>query len=70
EHYRSIDLAPRIAIPVTLVQAEFDSVIPAANTERLWQAFRPGIATRVLMRGAGHNDVDGAAGYVEALQGQ
>lgn len=70
EHYRSIDLAPRITIPVTIVQAQFDSVIPAANTERLWQAFRPGIATRVVMRGAGHNDVDGAVGYLEALRGE
>ena len=40
--YRSAAVAPRIAVPTVLVQAEFDTIIPAASTARLLAAFKPG----------------------------
>jgi pimeloyl-ACP methyl ester carboxylesterase len=67
DRYRSIDAAPRIAIPTVLVQAEHDTVIPAAHTQRLLDAFPPNIARRVLIAGAGHNDIDQAPGYLAAI---
>ena len=68
DRYRSIDLAPHIAVPTVLVQAEFDTIIPAPSTARLLAAFRPGVASLRTIRGAGHNDIGGAPGYLEAIR--
>ena len=65
--YRSAAVAPRIAVPTVLVQAEFDTIIPAASTARLLAAFKPGMAVLRTIRGAGHNDIGDAPGYLEAI---
>ncbi|MDB5963104.1 MAG: PhoP [Massilia sp.] len=67
DRYRSIDAAPRITIPTVLVQAEHDTIIPPAHTQRLLDAFPANTARRVLIAGAGHNDIDQAPGYLEAI---
>jgi hypothetical protein len=67
DRYRSTDSAPRIKIPTTLVQAEHDTIIPAASTSRLLQAFTAGVAQRIIIDGAGHNDIAQAPGYLAAI---
>lgn len=37
---------------------------------RLLAAFKPGVAVLRTIRGAGHNDIGGAPGYLEAIGAQ
>lgn len=60
--------APAIRIPTLLLQAEHDEVIPSASTERLYAAFGPGIASRVVIRDVGHNTISNTAGYLNAIR--
>jgi pimeloyl-ACP methyl ester carboxylesterase len=59
--------APAIRVPTLLLQAEFDEVIPSASTARLNAAFAPGVASLVVIRGAGHNTISSTGQYVDAI---
>jgi pimeloyl-ACP methyl ester carboxylesterase len=60
--------APAIRVPTLLLQAEHDEVIPAASTERLHAAFAPGVASRIVFRGAGHNTISDSRQYLDAIR--
>nr|WP_246294899.1 alpha/beta fold hydrolase [Schlegelella koreensis] len=69
DRFDSASVAPRIAVPTTLVIAEHDEVIPRANSERLRERFAPGVASwRVLPR-TGHNSISESPEYLDALRG-
>ncbi|MES2935841.1 MAG: alpha/beta hydrolase [Pseudomonadota bacterium] len=60
--------APNIRIPTLLLAAQFDEVIPRANTERLYATFPAGIASLVIAPGSGHNTISDSAGYLKAIR--
>lgn len=68
DRYDSAKLAPLVAAPTLVVAAEHDEIVPTTSAEALHAAFRPGVATLVVVRGAGHNTVS-HADYVELLNG-
>jgi pimeloyl-ACP methyl ester carboxylesterase len=60
------DLAiARITTPLTLLHGERDEVIPPEHSRRL-QALAPQ-ARLVIVRGAGHNDLQGVPQYLDAV---
>jgi pimeloyl-ACP methyl ester carboxylesterase len=67
--YRSIRHAPSIRVPTLLIAAGNDKVIPLESTERLLAAFPPGVASLVVVHGAGHDSLSSKEAYLEALQG-
>lgn len=68
ERYESTTHAPLIETPTTLIVAGRDEVVPPAHAKALLAAFRPGVATAVMLDGAGHNDIDLHPGYGAALR--
>jgi pimeloyl-ACP methyl ester carboxylesterase len=60
--------APALRIPTLIVQAEHDEVIPARHTETLAAAFAKGVASRVVIRGVGHNDISARPEYLHAIR--
>jgi pimeloyl-ACP methyl ester carboxylesterase len=60
--------APSIRVPTLLIAAEQDKVIPRARTERLLASFAAGMASLVVIPGAGHNTVSSSDGYWQALR--
>jgi pimeloyl-ACP methyl ester carboxylesterase len=58
---------PALRVPTMLVIAEHDQVISPEHARRLLRAFAPGVARAVTLPGVGHNDIDLAPGYVDAL---
>ena len=66
--YESGKFAGSITIPTTLIEAENDEVIPHASTEKLLSRFKPGVATRTIIKGVGHNDLKRSNIYIETLQ--
>lgn len=54
--WNSAEFAPRITCPVTILRAEFDTIVPPDSTDRLIRAFTvPPHAVRSYP--AGHNDI-------------
>lgn len=68
EKFESSRHAPAVRIPTLILQAEHDEVIPRASTERLNAAFAKGVATRVVIRGAGHNTISDTAQYLDGMR--
>jgi pimeloyl-ACP methyl ester carboxylesterase len=60
--------APQVRAPTLLLAAEFDEVIPRASTQRLSESFAPGIATLVVLPGAGHNTIGNSPQYLDAVR--
>jgi hypothetical protein len=68
DRYDSVKLAPLVAAPTLIVAAEHDEIVPRSSAGALHAAFRPGIATLVVVPGASHNTVS-HADYVGLLNG-
>jgi hypothetical protein len=60
--------APKIGVPVTVIVAEHDTIIPRANTERLVARFARGQVRTIVIPGAGHNDLSADPAYLQGLQ--
>jgi hypothetical protein len=69
DRFDSAAVAPTLRMPTTIVVAERDQVIPMASSQRLRDAFAPGIATFTVIAGANHDDIAGRPGYEAALGG-
>ena len=67
DRYESWRYAPRVTCPTLLLAASHDELVPMADTERLWQAFRPGVARLRVMEGTDHNTVASVPEFYEAL---
>lgn len=68
DKFESWRYAPTIRVPTLLLQAEHDEVIPGASTERLHAAFASGVASRIVVPGAGHNTISESRQYLDAIR--
>jgi pimeloyl-ACP methyl ester carboxylesterase len=68
DKFDAIRDAPAVRVPTLILQAERDEVIPGRHTELLGAAFTKGIASRVVIRGVGHNDISGNPEYLDAIR--
>jgi pimeloyl-ACP methyl ester carboxylesterase len=68
DKFESTRHAPAVRVPTLIVRAEHDEVIPRASTERLHASFAAGVATQVVIRGAGHNSISESAQYLDAMR--
>jgi pimeloyl-ACP methyl ester carboxylesterase len=68
DKFESWRYAPVIRVPTLLLQAERDEVIPGASTERLHAAFARGVASRIVIRGAGHNTISDSPLYLDSIR--
>jgi pimeloyl-ACP methyl ester carboxylesterase len=68
DKFESWRYAPKIRIPTLLIAAEFDEVIPRANTERLKAAFARDVASLVIIPGVGHNTISNTIQYLDAMR--
>jgi len=60
--FDSLDLAPRIGVPMLCIVAERDSIIPAEHAHRLHAAWQ-GDKRLVSIANAGHNDVSASPAF-------
>lgn len=67
DRYDSWKYAAQVKVPTLLILAEHDQVIPRESSLRLLDAFAPGVAQAVMIRGVGHNDISQSADYAAAL---
>ncbi|MET0857691.1 MAG: alpha/beta fold hydrolase [Telluria sp.] len=68
DKFESARHAPAVRVPTLILRAEHDEVIPQASTERLHAGFAAGVATQVVIRGAGHNSISESAQYLDAMR--
>jgi pimeloyl-ACP methyl ester carboxylesterase len=68
DKFESWRYAPKIRIPTLLIAAEFDEVIPRANTERLNAAFTRDVTSLVIIPGVGHNTISNTVQYLDAMR--
>jgi len=66
--YDSLSRAPTIRVPLLAITAERDSVIPAAHSARLFDAWA-GPKRAVVIPGAGHNDLQSHPLFWSAIGG-
>ena len=69
ERYESWRYAGNLKVPVTLIVAGNDQVIPAESSSKLARSFPEGQARVVVIPGADHNDVSDFPEYAAALRG-
>jgi uncharacterized protein len=55
DRFASIDVIGRVSCPLLIIAGDRDSVVPAAQSRRLYEA-APGAKTMVMIPGADHND--------------
>ncbi|MGH8029831.1 MAG: alpha/beta hydrolase [Arenimonas sp.] len=65
--FDSVAVAPEVTMPVTIIAAADDRIVPMRNTRRLEAAFRPQQSRFVVLPHAGHN-FDLTPEYLHALQ--
>jgi pimeloyl-ACP methyl ester carboxylesterase len=63
DRFESVLAAPNIEVPVLILIAGRDEVIPGKISDTLVDSFKPGLVRRVLIDGAGHNTIDSGSGY-------
>ena len=69
DRYESAHFAPALTIPVLVVVAADDEIIPRPRTDALVAAFAPGQAEVVVVAGVGHNTLDWSPHYLDAVRG-
>jgi pimeloyl-ACP methyl ester carboxylesterase len=70
ERYESWRYASGITTPTTVIAAEMDEVIPAHSTSALVDAFKDGVATLTIIKGANHNNLSLSKDYMTAVAGR
>lgn len=65
--YQSWRYADKVACPTTIIAASHDEVVPAVDTRRLFEEFKPGVATFVMIESTDHNSVSLAPDFWQAL---
>jgi pimeloyl-ACP methyl ester carboxylesterase len=69
DKFESWRYAPKVTAPTRLIAAQYDEVIPFANTESLYKHFPPTLATLTVIPGVGHNSISESPEYVPLLRG-
>ncbi len=70
DRYESNQFAAQIQVPVTLIVAGNDRIVPPARALNLAKAFSSTQPEVVMLEQAGHNDIDAFPGYPTALRGR
>jgi uncharacterized protein len=70
DKFESWRYAERVTAPTLILAAQFDEVIPAANTRALLPHFRPGVASFKVIAGTSHNSISESEEYFPALRGE
>ena len=70
DRFESWRYAPLVTAPTRVLMAEFDEMIPAASTQRLLAAFKPGVATLATIKQTSHNTITQSTAYLDALTGK
>ena len=65
--WQSWRYAPRVTSPTLIIAASHDEIVPMSDTKKLFEAFRPGVATLRVIDGTDHNSVSGPQEFWEAL---
>lgn len=67
--YESWRYASRVDCPALLIAASHDELVPPDDTQKLLDAFRPGVATLRTIDGTDHNSVSDTPEFWDALGG-
>jgi pimeloyl-ACP methyl ester carboxylesterase len=65
--WQSSRYAPRVPCPTLILAASHDEIVPLRDTTKLFEAFRPGVATLRVIDGTDHNSVSGPEAFWEAI---
>jgi uncharacterized protein len=68
DRYDSLQRAPRLHLPVLVLLAQTDAVIPAAHAQQLIAALPAGRAEVRTLPGTGHNTISASPAYWAALR--
>jgi pimeloyl-ACP methyl ester carboxylesterase len=63
DQYNSAEIAGSVTAPTLIIIAENDEVIPRESTDRLVEAFRPGVVHTAVIENATHNDIQNYTQY-------
>ncbi|MDH4166350.1 MAG: lysophospholipase [Gammaproteobacteria bacterium] len=69
DRYDSAQRAPTVTVPVLIVIAAEDEIIPRARSQALASAFAPEQLQVVIVPGVGHNTLDLSPAYLGAVRG-
>jgi len=65
--YQSWKYAPRVSCPTLVIAGSHDQLVPMGDTQKLLDAFSPGVARLRVIDGADHNSVSDSAEFWQAL---
>jgi pimeloyl-ACP methyl ester carboxylesterase len=65
--WQSWRYAPGVPCPTLILAASHDQIVPMGDTRKLFDAFRPGVATLRVIDGTDHTSVSGPEEFWEAL---
>jgi len=65
--YQSWKYAPRVSCPTLVIAGSHDELVPMGDTQKLVDAFRPGVARLRVIDGADHNSVSDSVAFWQAL---
>lgn len=63
DRYESGKYAASVTVPVRILVAADDEIIPRVSSDRLSTRFRQGIASRIVIPGVGHNTIQNSPEY-------
>jgi uncharacterized protein len=69
DRFDAVRETPGIDVPVLVVMAEHDEVIPAAISEKLVGSLQPETVQKFIIKGTFHNSIDSGPGYDKQLAG-
>lgn len=67
DRYESVRYAREVSVPVLVVIAAEDEIVPTRRSRALAEAFPPGQTSVVLIEGVGHNTLDLSSEYLRAV---
>jgi hypothetical protein len=67
DRYDSVRRASKVNVPVLVVIAGEDEIVPERRSRALVEAFRPGQAQVVVVPGVGHNTLDLSPQYLQSV---
>ncbi len=68
DRFESIYRAPEIEVPVLVLVAEHDEIIPAKVSAALVDSFKPGLVQSVVIKGTHHNTIDSTSIYNKSIE--
>ncbi len=65
--YPSWKYAPRVTCPTVVIAGSHDTLVPLGDTQKLMDAFSPGVARLRVIDGGGHNSVSDSPAFWQAV---